>query len=138
MLDHQVLDLVSLIGFTFGALAFSALVVMYFRQRRSGSRVLAAFTGACAAAFLTNIALRIVSVQAIDSPMVPFLAIVLGLITSLLPPLVFHLIYAQRAENLPRRSLWKSLLVTMYAASLTTALLKGFNDANLWTAEWLN
>jgi signal transduction histidine kinase len=143
MFDHKVLDLVSLIGFTFGALAFSVLVLMYFRQRqaaRSGSRVLAAFTGACAAAFLTNMVLRIVSIQAIDSPLVPLLATVLGLTTSLLPPLVFHLIYAKEVQDLPHRRVWRFLLAMVYAASATAAVLKGLDEANLWAGgmtEWL-
>jgi two-component sensor histidine kinase len=139
MVDHKVLDLVSLIAFTCGALAFSVLVLMYFRQgRRRGSRVLAAFTATCALAFITNVALRIVSVEAIDSPMVAVLSMLLGLTTSLLPPLVFHLIYAK--EILPRRRLWRFLLVAIYAASAAAALLKGLDDANLWAggmAEWL-
>jgi signal transduction histidine kinase len=144
MLDHKVLDLVSSITFTFGALAFSVLVLMYFRQRQSarpGSRVLAAFTAVCAAAFITNMALRIASVRAVDSPLVAVLAVALGLATSLLPPLVFHLIYAKEAPDLPRRRVWKFLLVAVYTASVSAALLKGFDDANIWAggiAEWLN
>src|SRR5579863_2448866 len=140
MLDHKVLDLVSSITFTFGALAFSVLVLMYFRQRQSvrpGSRVLAAFTALCAAAFITNMALRIASVRAVDSPLVAVLAGMLGLATSLLPPLVFHLIYAKEA----RRRMWKFLLVAVYIASVSAALLKGLDDANIWAgglAEWLN
>jgi two-component sensor histidine kinase len=139
MADHKVLDLVSLIAFTCGALAFSVLVLMYFRQgRRRGSRVLAAFTAACAVAFLTNLALRIVSVEAVDSPMVTVLAMVLGLTTSLLPPLVFHLIFSK--EMLRYRRMWGFLLVAIYAASAAAALLKGLDDANLWVggiSEWL-
>src|ERR1700722_3770075 len=134
MFDHKVLDLVSLIGFTFGALAFSVLVLMYFRQRaskRSGARVLASFTAACAAAFITNMALRIVSLEAVDSPLVAVLALALGLTTSLLPPLVFHIVYTKEAEVLPHRRFWGFLLAATYAISLTTALLKALDDANL-------
>jgi hypothetical protein len=142
MVDHKVLNLVSLISFTFGALAFSVLVLMYFRQRqgdRPGSKVLAAFTAVCAAAFVTNMALRIVSVRAVDSPLVPALAIALGLTTSLLPPLVFHLIYAK--ERAALGSVWRFLLIALYAASIVTALLKGLDDTNLalsGIAEWIN
>src|ERR1700722_6111026 len=144
MFDHKVLDLVSLISFTFGALAFSVLVLMYFRQRaskRSGARVLAAFTAACAAAFMTNMALRIVSVEAVDSPLVAILALVLGLTTSLLPPLVFHIIYAKEAQSLPHRRIWVFLLAATYTLSLTAALLKALDDANLAAggmAGWLS
>ena len=143
MFDHKVLDLVSLISFTFGALAFSVLVLMYFRQRhsgRSGSKVLAAFTAVCAAAFVANMALRIASVQAVDSPLIPVLAMLLGFTTSLLPPLVFHLIYAKEAHQLSRPRLWMLLVAIVYAASAGAALLKGLDDANLWAgglAEWL-
>lgn len=134
MLDHKVLDLLSLIGFTLGALAFSALVLMYFRQRqaRSGSAVLGAFTAACAAAFVVNIALRIVSVEAIDSRLVPILSTLLALITSLLPPLVFHLIYAKEARHLPR--VWKLFLIATYAASAGAALWKAIDDSADWLA----
>jgi len=138
MLDHQVLDLVSLISFTLGALAFSVLVLMYFRQRQSGSRVLAAFTAVCAAAFITNLALRIVSVQMIDSPVVALLALALGLTTSLLPPLVFHLVYAKEAGALPRPLIWRFLLLALYLASAAAALLKGLDDANFVVTEWMS
>jgi hypothetical protein len=124
MFDHKVLDLVSLISFTFGALAFSILVLMYFRQRQSarpGARVLGAFTAVCAAAFVTNMALRIVSIKAVDSPLVPALAMVLELTTSLLPPLVFHLIYAKEVLDLPRRALWRFLLAFCWQPSMSRA-----------------
>jgi len=142
MFDHKVLDLVSLISFTCGALAFSVLVLMYFRQRqaRRGAGVLAAFTAVCAAAFVTNMALRIASVRAVDSPLVAALSMALGLTTSLLPPLVFHLIYAKEVQNLPHRRVWGFLLAAVYAASAAAALLKGLDEANLWAGgmtEWL-
>ena len=135
MLDPKVLDLVSLIGFTFGALAFSVLVLMYFRQRqtRPGSRVLAAFTAACAVAFLTNVALRIASVEAIDSRLVPILSTLLALTTSLLPALVFQLIYTKEARHLP--GAWKMFLIAIYAGSVGAALWKAVDDSADWLAS---
>src|SRR5580704_4464594 len=132
MFSPKLLYLASLITFTFGALGFSVLVWMYFRQRRlresSGGAVLAAFTAACAAAFVINLALQIASVRAVDSPLLTALTFILGLTTSLLPPMVFHVIYAKEARDLPHRRAWAYVLVGFYAVSLLAALLKGLAD----------
>lgn len=145
MFSPNLLYLASLITFTFGALGFSVLVWMYFRQRRlreaRGGAVLAAFTAACAAAFVTNLALQIASSQVVNSPLLTALTFVLGLATSLLPPLVFHLIYAKEAQDLPRGRVWTYLLVALYAASMLAALLKSLADAELTDgalADWLS
>jgi hypothetical protein len=133
------LYLVSLIGFTLGALAFSVLVLMYFRQRgrdgKNGGALLAAFTAACAAAFVINVALQIASTESADSPWITALTFALGLTTSLLPPLMFHLIYAKEARHLPYRRLWMSLLVALYATSGGVALL---HSAAGEVSEWLD
>jgi len=135
MFSSKLLYLASLITFTFGALGFSVLVWMYFRQRRlrasSGGAVLAAFTAACAAAFVINLALQIASAQAVDSPLLTALTFILGLTTSLLPSLVFHVIYTKEARDLPHRRAWAYVLVGFYAVNLLAALLKGLADIGL-------
>ena len=80
------LYLISLIGFTLGALAFSVLVLMYFRHRRRGGTLLAAFTSACAAAFVLNVAAQIASARVVESPWLTALTLALGLTTSLSGP----------------------------------------------------
>jgi len=135
MLSPKLLYLASLITFTFGALGFSVLVLMYFRQRRlrevGGGAVLRAFTAVCAVAFLINLALQITSAQAVDSPLLTALTFLLGLTTSLLPPLVFHLVYAKEAQGLSHRRAWMCVLLAFYGASVVTALLKGLADTEL-------
>jgi two-component sensor histidine kinase len=144
MLGHP-LYLVSLITFTLGALAFSVLVLMYFRQRRvrdsrgekNGGPLLAAFTAACAAAFVINVALQIASARVVDSPLIAALNLALGLTTSLLPPLVFHLMYAKESRHLPHPRVWIFVLVALYAASAGAALLHSA-PAGLNVDEWLD
>ena len=59
-LVYNLLASASVITFAFGALAFSTLVLFYWRQRRShqatASRAFPAFTLVCAVAFLLNLA----------------------------------------------------------------------------------
>ena len=128
------LYVISLITFAFGALAFAVLVLMYLRQRtaRSGGP-LAAFTAVCGAAFVINLALQIVSARQIDSPLVSALALILAVTTSLLPPLVFHIVYAKERAHLPSRRLWGFALLALYAAFLAAAVLTGPDSP-----EWLN
>jgi two-component sensor histidine kinase len=132
-MDQKLLYLLSLISFTFGALAFSVLVLMYFRQARRGRTVLWAFTVDCAVAFVTNLALQIPTLETADAWLISVLAMVQGLSTGLLPPLIFHLIYAKEVSYLPRRRAWGVLLVAFYAASAAAAI-----GELAEIADWLN
>jgi hypothetical protein len=125
MSDHTLLDLVSLIAFTFGALAFSVLVLMYVRQRQKGSPIFAVFTAVCAAAFLINLALQIAPGRAVG------LSIVQGTATSLMLPLMLHLVYAKEAAYLSYRRLWIFLLAVLYSISVLGAILE------ISLSEWI-
>ncbi len=103
--------------------------------------MLVAFTAVCAVAFVTNLALQIVSMRAFASPLAAVLNVVLCISASLLPPLAFHLIYAKEAACLPRPRIWRFLLLVLYVASVAAAFVKGLNDTNVASgglAEWLS
>jgi len=107
---NQALYAASLVTFTFGAVMFSVLVVLYWRGKRR-SPVLAAFTLALAASFVINLAMQVV-----DWPALP---VALSVVTALLPALIFHLEYAQEARDLPFAPLWKWMVMALYVVSLT-------------------
>ena len=141
MLGYQLLYLISLVTFTFGALTFSVLMLFYWRQRRlrprpAGGSVFPAFTVACAAAFLTNLLLRVVAAGSEDSPAATGLAIALDLAAGLLPPLLLHLIYREEEPGLPARRVWRCVLVLFYLTSAATALAKSLSGANVLDDRW--
>jgi len=130
MLGYQLLYLTSLVTFTFGALTFSVLTLFYWRERRlriqpRGGLVFPAFTLVCAAAFLMNLALRIVGE---DSPVAAGLSIALDLGTALLPPLLLHLIFREEEVGLAARTAWRWALKLFYAASVATAVASHFGE----------
>jgi len=131
MLGYQLLYLISLVTFTFGALTFSVLTLFYWRERRlrlqpRGDLVFPAFTVVCAAAFVMNLVLRIAG----DSAPAAVLSTALDLVTALLPPLLLHLIYREEQAGLPARRAWARWLAVFYAASVATAA------ANLLGERW--
>ena len=124
MLADQLVYLISLVTFTFGALTFSVLTVFYWRQRRlrlrpPGGSVLPAFAIVCGAAFVLNLLLQAVSE---DSSAIASLSAVLDLATALLPPLLVHLIYCEEESGLPGRRVWTWVLTSFYVASAATAI----------------
>jgi len=141
MLGYQLLYLISLVTFTFGALTFSVLTLFYWRQRRlrprpAGGAVFPAFTVACAAAFLMNLLLRTVAAGSEDSAAATGLSMALDLATGMLPPLLLHLIYRDEEPGLPARGAWRCALVLFYLASAATAVAKGLSDANVLDDRW--
>ena len=146
MLANQLLYLASLVTFTFGALIFSMLVLLYWRERspgdsggRGSARVLRAFTLVAAASFVMNLALQVAAARDIDARWVSGLSLVLQLTTSLLPPLIFHLVYAMEAGQLPRPRIWRLILVAFYPASFFAGIIGGLDDAGLLIAPgWLS
>ena len=135
MWSYQLLYLISLVTFTFGALTFSVLTAVYWRERRLGLRprsgtVFPAFTVVCAAAFLANILLHVAGE---DSPAAAAISVALDLATALLPPLLLHLIFREEESGLPARRLWRWLLALFYAVSLAAAALSHLSDR--W-ADW--
>src|SRR5579864_6676875 len=87
MNGYSLLTSLSLAVYTFGALAFSALAVSYWWARRDagGSKVLPAFTVACASAFLLSLA------RELNPP--AGVAVAQDLVTGILPALLLHLVY---------------------------------------------
>lgn len=110
---------VSLAVFTFGAPAFSVLAFSYLRQGYTGSRVFRVFTVTCAAAFLGNLTSAAI---AFDSPTLSFFRL---FCSSLLPPMMAHLILEQQGGRLARWSwgLWprRLMLCFLYLFALFSA-----------------
>jgi signal transduction histidine kinase len=141
MLAYKLLYLASLITFTFGALTFSILTLFYWREHRlrrtrTGSPVFPVFTVVCASAFLINLLLRVAAGLSSDSAWVTGLSLVLALVTGLLPPLLFHLIYVEEQRDLSPRRIWRWLLAGFYTLSILAALLKGLEDSELIATGW--
>ncbi len=141
MLGYKLLYLASLITFTFGALTFSVLTLYYWRERRLRRQrgrglVFPALTVVCATAFLINLLLQIAAALNADSAWVTGLTLALGLVTALLPPLLFHLIYSEEMANLRGRRLWPWLLAGFYAMSGAAALVRGLEDIDVVSTGW--
>lgn len=141
MLGYKLLYLASLITFTFGALTFSVLALFYWRERRMRRQrgrgmVLPALTVVCASAFLINLLLQIAAAMRASSTWETGLTLALGLVTGLLPPLLFHLIYAEESPKLPGRRIWPWLLSGFYALNALAALVRGLADGELISADW--
>jgi signal transduction histidine kinase len=125
---YRTLYSLSLAVYTFGALAFSALALSYWRERsvrrKAGhSAVLAAFTVVCAAAFLLSLA------REWNAP--EGFGVAQDFATALIPPLLVHLAY----EQVGRRG-WRWIVRGFYGASLAAAAAAewtdGFEDAPAW------
>jgi hypothetical protein len=137
MVAYRLLYLASLVTFSFGALTFSALIVLYVRERGARKKrpvsVLPAFTLICGLSFLINLALQIASAGGAGVGLIAGLSIALDVATSLVPPCMFHLIYAPEAGHLPAAAVWRWLLYLSYPASLSIGVVKGTADAGLWS-----
>src|SRR5690242_18611730 len=118
---YTVLYSISLAVYAFGAMAFSALALSYWRERRLGgdrprSAVLAAFTIVCAAAFLLGL------IGELNPP--PVAADARDLLTGMIPPLLVHLMYSQSGL---RRGGWA--VAVFYAASAGLAVTAEFRES---------
>ncbi len=141
MLGFKLIYLSSLVSFTFGALTFSVLTLFYWRERRlrcspGRARAFPFFTVVCAVAFVTNLALRFASARRPDSAFTSALTAVLDLATGLLPPLLFHLIYAEEESGLAARRLWRWLLAAFYGIGLAAAGAQALSDTGLAASGW--
>ena len=129
MTGYELLYLASLITFTFGALTFSVLTLYYLRERRlRGAPVFPAFTIVCAAAFVMNLVLQAMAAYGLDAPWVTVLAPLQSVITGLLPPMLFHLVYAGEASCLAGTA-WKWLLAGFYPISVAASLISSVSEA---------
>ena len=117
---YPILYSLSLAVYTFGALAFAALAVTYWRERRlrkdRGGPLLAAFTLACGAALLLSLAQEWNLPGPID--------VLHGLVTGIIPALLVHLVYRQAGG---RRRGWG--IAALYAAGLAAAVAAERSDA---------
>jgi hypothetical protein len=118
MSGYELLNLVALVPYTFGALAFSALAVSYWRERRrTRARILPVFTLACAAAFLLNLA------RVFDAP--DAITFAQELVTGLMPALLLHLVWSEEGRD--RR--WRWGIVAFYAVSAGIAIAAHFTES---------
>jgi two-component sensor histidine kinase len=119
-LTYRIVWTLSVVTFSFGALAFSTLALFYWRQRRTqkaADRVFPAFTLVCAAAFLINLA------QQADADL-EWVAPVLGLITGMVPALIVHLVASEERSG-PR---WLPAVCYFAAGGLAVAVAMAFDD----------
>ncbi len=117
MSGYELLNLVTLLPYTFGALAFCALAVSYWRERRGvRAEILPVFTAACAAAFLLNLA------RALDPPDAVLFA--QDIVTGMMPCLLLHLVWS--GEGRGRR--WRWGIAAFYAAGAVLAAGAHFSE----------
>jgi len=138
MPDYKLLYLTSLVTFTFGGLTFSILALYYWRERarRKGGQVFATFTAFCAAAFLVNLLLEIAAARSPESRSAAGLALALEFVTSLLPPLLAHVIYSEESERLPWRYTWLGALCVFYGTAILSAAGRVARDSGRIVADW--
>jgi signal transduction histidine kinase len=126
-MPYRLIWAASLATFMFGALAFSTLWLLYWRQRRregsGGSAVFALFSLVCAAAFLLNLA------QQADRRL-SWLGPALDLAAGMTPALLMHLVSREEGSG-PR---W--LTAGFYAVCGAGALLVAAADGGVAPASW--
>ncbi len=137
----QILYFASVIVFTFGALTFSVLTVVYWRERRlrkeaGGGRVFPVFTLACAAAFLTNLLTQTAAALGLEGWWVSAAAVTMAVATGLLPPLLVHVVYAEERPRLRNRRVWRWVLAGFYSVAAAGALLGGLEDREVIFTGW--
>src|SRR5262245_7819273 len=134
MIEYQLLHLASLVTFTFGAMTFAVMVWAYWRKASEVKLRFSAFTfftGACAAAFLLNVVLSLWAVMEIETAYVTGLTFALAIVTALLPPSLFLVIYAVEAPELKNRTLWSVFVAGFYGVSILGAVADELTDVEL-------
>jgi signal transduction histidine kinase len=138
MLAYKLFYLASLIAFSFGALTFFVLTLYYWRHRktdRQAGAVFPAFTLVCAAAFVANLLLRL-AVQNQNSGWFAGLSLAQGLLTGILPALLFHLVLAEAEPARAAHGWWRIVLPALYGIVILAAVVHGLNDADLLPFAW--
>jgi len=120
-------QLASLVTFSFGALTFVVLSVLYWRSPKRTRGVFPVFTFVCAGSFGVNLALAALPPE---SAAAGALVLPLKLLTGLLPPLITHLACGGG------RSRWRVVLAAFYAVSVALSLFQGLEDAELISTGW--
>jgi len=118
---YRILGSLSLAVYAFGALAFSALTVTYWRERRArsqgaGSVVLPAFTLVCATAFVLSLAREWYPL--------PVFGVLQDLAAGVLPPMCVHL-----AWNLGGKQTRRVAIAALYTMPIAVQLAAEFSDA---------
>jgi hypothetical protein len=137
----RLLYLASLVTFSFGALTFSALIVLYARepsQNRRRHSALPIFSVICAISFLVNLALQIATAADAPTASISILSFTLDLSTSLLAPAIFHLVYAPESNHLAPS--WRFVLYFLYSSGLIIGVLIAVLDVGYLAPEnsdWL-
>ncbi|MFB3779565.1 MAG: histidine kinase [Bryobacteraceae bacterium] len=131
MSGYQLLYLISLVTFTFGALTFSVLAVSWAVWGQRTARSLAVFTAVCAAAFVGNLLLWVANTLLPGSSWTGSLSLAVNLATGLLSPLLLQIIWRQEAGGLAFPRLWKIGLVVFFVCSAAIALARGLAPAEL-------
>jgi signal transduction histidine kinase len=115
MSGYDLLAAAPVVLYTFGALSFTALTVVYIAERRWTLGMLPAFTAICAAAFVLNVA------AAFDMPYVDTARQVL---TAILPAALLLLI--RREEHCRPR--WDWAIAPLFAAGAALGIASTFTD----------
>jgi hypothetical protein len=124
MTGYQILYLISLVTYTFGALTFSVLAVTWAVRGKRTFRSLTAFTAVCAAAFVLNLALSALNLLSPEWGGAEALEWVAAVATGLLPALWLHVVWQQEESGLPLRPWWRAGLVLLYVSCGAGALLR--------------
>jgi len=105
------LEFISLVVFAFGSFAFAILTISFVVGKRKSSIVFRAFAAICAVVFLINL------ISIVSFVEYPAVALVQALLVSLLPPMMFHLLWEQ-AESRIAPQPWRTMLYLLYVAAL--------------------
>ena len=140
MPGQQILSLASLIVFTFGALSFSVLTLVYWRERgarpeREGS-AFPLFTVACAVSFLVSLFSQVAAAWNAGPAWMTGSTIALDLATGFIPPLLFHTVMEQEAGRMRAPGFWRRLLPAAYTLAALLAVAKCLDDADLLSDRW--
>jgi hypothetical protein len=116
---YRILASLSLAMYVFGALAFSALTLTYWKERRAhrnaASSMLAVFTMTCAAAFLLSLAREWSAASAVG--------VAQDVVAGVLPPMLVHLVW-----SITRKRSWNWALAPLYAAGVGSAMGAEWSD----------
>ena len=141
MSADQLLYFISVVVFTFGALTFCVLTVVYWREhrsRRGAGRGLAfpVFTLVCATAFVANLLFQTLSTLSADDRWLTAAGVVMALAAGLLSPALLYVVYREERAHLPQYRVWRWLIAAFYGLGAIGALLEGMEDRELIFTGW--
>ncbi len=136
MSADQLLYFLSVVVFTFGAVTFCVLAVVYWREyraRKASRRGLAfpAFTLVCAAAFAANLLSQTLAALGMDDRLLMAAGVLTAVATSLLSPALLLVVYADERRHIRNGRIWGWILVCFGFLGALGALLGGLEDRDL-------